>query len=56
MQETLLREPLVLVSKKPLPDRVPLADLVKHRLVMGSAPTHCDDCWTSMPRRAAWRS
>ena len=38
MQETLLREPLVLVSKKPLPDRVPLADLVKHRLVMGSAP------------------
>ena len=28
----------MLVSKKPLPDRVPLADLVKHRLVMGSAP------------------
>jgi len=38
LQETLLREPLVLVSKRPLPDRVPLADLVKHRLVMGSAP------------------
>src|SRR5258705_11248797 len=38
MQKMLLREPLVLVSKKPLPDRVPLADLVKHRLVIGSAP------------------
>ena len=38
LHELLLREPLVLVSKRPLPDRVSLADLVKHRLVMGSAP------------------
>src|ERR1700737_3983236 len=39
LRDFLLREPLVLVSKRPLPDRVSLADLVKHRLVMGSAPT-----------------
>jgi LysR family nitrogen assimilation transcriptional regulator len=37
-QETLLREPLVLVSKRPLPVRVRLADVVDHRLVMPSAP------------------
>lgn len=37
-EETLLREPLVLVSRRPLPDKLRLADVVQHRLVMPSAP------------------
>ncbi|MDE2607878.1 MAG: LysR family transcriptional regulator [Burkholderiales bacterium] len=37
-QEVLVREPLVLVSKRPLPERLRLADLARHRLVMPSAP------------------
>src|SRR5439155_24052435 len=37
-QETLLREPLVLVSKRSLPASLRFADLVKHRLVMPCAP------------------
>jgi len=36
--ETLLREPLVLVSKRPLPARMRLAEAVQHTLVMPSAP------------------
>ncbi len=36
--ETLVREPLVLVSKHPLPARVRLADVVQRTLVMPSAP------------------
>ncbi|NML47445.1 LysR family transcriptional regulator [Ramlibacter sp. G-1-2-2] len=36
--EVLVREPLVLVSKRPLPEKLRLADLVRHRLVMPSAP------------------
>jgi LysR family nitrogen assimilation transcriptional regulator len=37
-QETLLREPLVLVSSRPLPERLRLADVVQRSLVMPSAP------------------
>ena len=36
--EPLVREPLVLVSKRPLPARVRLADVARHPLVMPSAP------------------
>ena len=36
--DVLVRESLVLISKRPLPLRVRLADLVRHRLVMPSAP------------------
>lgn len=37
-QETLLREPLVLVSQRPLSERVRLSEVLDHRLVMPSAP------------------
>jgi LysR family transcriptional regulator, nitrogen assimilation regulatory protein len=37
-EEVLVREPLVLVSKRPLPARLRLAEVVQHRLVMPSAP------------------
>lgn len=37
-QETLVREPLVLVSSRPLPARMKLAEVVQHPLVMPSAP------------------
>lgn len=37
-QDVLVREPLVLVSRRPLPPRLRLADVAQHRLVMPSAP------------------
>lgn len=37
-QEVLVREPLVLVSKRTLPDKLRLAEVAQHRLVMPSAP------------------
>lgn len=37
-QEVLLREPLVLVSRRPLPEKLRLADVVERRLVMPSGP------------------
>lgn len=37
-EETLLREPLVLVSKRPLPARLRLAEVAQRSLVMPSAP------------------
>lgn len=37
-EEVLVREPLVLVSKRALPQRLRLADVAQHRLVMPSAP------------------
>jgi len=36
--EVIVRETMVLVSQRPLPPRVRLADLVRHRLVLPSAP------------------
>ena len=37
-QEVLVREPLVLVSKRPLPERLRLADVAQRELVLPSAP------------------
>lgn len=38
LQETLVREPLVLISVQPLPQRMRLADVVQRALVMPSGP------------------